>query len=375
MMNKLFKIDENGNVRVWSMEINLLDPSQYRAVSGVLNGKMVESGWKTAKPKNVGKVNATTAEMQAVLEVDRKYLDQLETGGYYETIDEAREKVQAYFECMLAHKYVDHKDKVSFPVFEQPKLDGIRCLAGRFDLKTRNGKPLLSTPHIHKQLSFLFDSYPKITFDGELYNHELKSDFEKIVSLVRKTKPTDKDKAESAKLVDYWIYDVYDPDRPDMTTMERANFLDHLIGDGFQNIVNVGLHPVYSQEELDEVYGNHIESGYEGQMVRIDAPYEQKRSRNLLKRKEFEDKEFTVEYVEEGVGNWAGAVKRVYIRLEDGSIQKAGVRGSYETLALYLKEKDSFPGTEVTVRFQGRTSDGKLRFPVVTFFWRGKREL
>jgi DNA ligase-1 len=374
-MNKLFKIDENGNVRVWSMEINLENPSQYRTVSGVLNGKMVESGWKAAKPKNVGKVNATSAEHQAVLEVDRKYQDQLETGGYYESIDEAHAKVQTYFDCMLAHKWVDHKDKVTFPVFEQPKLDGIRCLGTKWDLKTRNGKPLVSTPHIHRQLQFLFESYPKIVFDGELYNHELKADFEKIVSLVRKTKPTAEDKDESSKLVDYHIYDVFDPDRPDMTTVERAQFLYHLIGDGFQNIVRVRLNEARNQEQLDEAYGNYLEAGYEGQMVRLDKPYEQKRSRNLLKRKEFEDAEFEIFEIESGVGNWDGYAKRVYIKLEDGTIQKSGVRGNQEYLKEVLDSANDYVGTDVTIRFQGRTSDGKLRFPVVITFWKGKRDL
>lgn len=373
-MKDLYKIDENGNVRFWRMEI---DGANFRTHSGVLDGKTVTSGWKAAKPKNVGRANGTTAEEQAVLEVERKYLDQTETGGYYETIEAAREKVQLYFDCMLAHKWADEKHRVTFPVYEQPKLDGIRCLATKDSLKSRNGKPLVATPHIAKALEGLFEDMPNVVLDGELYNHELKSDFEKIVSLVRKTKPTEEDVTESEELVEYHVYDVFNAQEPNLTTSERSALLYFLFDKYLTDprIKHVEAHHVYTQEELDEVYGNELEAGYEGQMVRLDAPYEQKRSRNLLKRKEFEDAEFEVFEIESGVGNWAGYAKRVYIKLEDGTVQRSGVRGTQEYLAKVLEDADSYVGTEVTVRYQGRTGDGKLRFPVVTAFWKGKRDV
>ena len=55
---------------------------------------------------------------------------------------------------------------------------------------------------------------------------------------------------------------------------------------------------------------NILEAGYEGQMIRKDAPYECKRSKNLLKRKEFITEEFKVVKVVEGQGAWTGYVKR-----------------------------------------------------------------
>ena len=55
--------------------------------------------------------------------------------------------------------------------------------------------------------------------DGELYNHELKFDFNKIVSLVRKTKPEKEDLLESKNLIQYWIYDY--PFYEDLVFSER----------------------------------------------------------------------------------------------------------------------------------------------------------
>ena len=98
-------------------------------------------------------------------------------------------------------------------------------------------------------------------------------------------------------------------------------------------------------------------------------------SKNLIKHKEFEDAEYKIVSIEEGKGNWAGAAKRVEIDLGDGTTQFSGVRGSFDNLADVLYNANDYIGTEVTVRYQNKTEDGKLRFPVVVAFWKGKRDL
>jgi DNA ligase-1 len=119
---------------------------------------------------------------------------------------------------------------------------------------------------------------------------------------------------------------------------------------------------------------HYLEMGYEGQMLRVpDSLYEGKRSKNLIKHKEFEDDEFEIVSIEEGKGNWAGAAKRIEIRLKDGTTQFAGVRGSFDFLKDLLYNDHGY--TSVTVRYQNKTDDGKLRFPVVVAFWKGKRDL
>jgi DNA ligase-1 len=370
-MNKLYKVDENENIREWSIE---LIGDKFRVHSGVLGGKIVTSGWKFATPKNVGKINSTTAEEQAALQVDRLYANQLETGGYYKTIEEAKNGERTYFKCMLAHKWENVKKKVSYPLWSQPKLDGVRCIVDINSMKSRNGKKFVSSPHIMDELSEIFENNPNIIFDGELYNHSLKDDFEKIISLTRKTKPTEDDIIESSKKVEYHVYDMFDSDNPDLNFVERQEIIKSLLS-SLNKIVIVETIKVENDEQLDELYGEYLEDGYEGQMVRSNMPYENGRSNWLLKRKEFEDAEFKIAYLESGVGNWAGACKRVYIKLENDVIQKSGVRGTFPVLEKMLLEKEEYVETEVTIRFQGRTSDGKLRFPVAVYFWKGKRDI
>ena len=74
-----------------------------------------------------------------------------------------------------------------------------------------------------------------------------------------------------------------------------------------------------TQEQLDEFYSSYMTDGYEGQMVRNNTPYENKRSNNLLKRKEFITEEFQVVSMLEGQGNWAGHVKHFALTLPNGA--------------------------------------------------------
>lgn len=378
-MNKtLYKMDSNGNIRVWSAYV--VDEGEtegeivgFYTVSGVQNGKMVTSGTTFVEQKNVGKKNETSLLEQANLEVQALYVYQKLQGGYFEDIERAKAGEKTFLEPMLAQKY-DPK-KVSFPVVAQPKLDGIRCVAKVDGLWSRQGKRIISAPHIEELLKPVFDANPDLVFDGELYNHDLKHDFNTIISLARKSKPTEEDLVESAKHIQYHIYDSIGPGTfEDRTHKAFVQFNSHQTDINTIKFVETVI--CLNQQMLDNKYGMWIEDGYEGQMLRIPGSlYEHKRSKSLVKRKEFIDEEFEIVELEEGIGNWAGYVKSVVIKLQDGSIQKSGIRGNFEANAKLLQEKDEYIGGQATVRYQDRTPDNKLRFPVVTALFKGKRDI
>ena len=118
------------------------------------------------------------------------------------------------------------------------------------------------------------------------------------------------------------------------------------------------------------MYSQYTEDGYEGQMIRNNAAYENKRSKNLLKRKEFITEEFDVVEVLEGSGNWAGYAK--HFVLTDGTETfKSGVRGNQETLKALLEQEEK--PTWVTCRFFERSVDYIPRFPVVIDWGIGER--
>ena len=368
---QLYKRDSKGKIRVWQIEVGYSndDYAGTRTVAGLENGKKVTSEWNLTEAKNIGKINSTTAYTQAQAEAKAEWDKRIEK-EYFVDISE----IDSYdkFEPMLAGDYT--KQKVT-PTsgYCQPKLDGIRCIANSKGLWTRTGKPITSCPHIWEEVRELLESNPNVTLDGELYNHELKEDFNKIVSLVRKTKFSDADLQESQRLVQYHVYDIHCSTNPDVTFSVRNLELQEYIVNSFDHYVHLVKTSYYNnQDELDELYAYYMADGYEGQMVRLDEKYECKRSKYLLKRKQFITEEFDVVKIEEGQGNWAGYAKRFILRMPDGTECGAGVRGTQAQMK-ELWESEQKPDW-ATLRYFGLTPDGVPRFPVVVDYGVGERE-
>ena len=353
----IYKRDSGGRLRVWRME---RDGSRYRTVSGLADGKLAETGWTQARA-----ASQPTDEAQAEFEIKAAYENKL-TREYHRTI-EATAGGAHFFKPMLAKEFAGWQGECA----AQPKLDGIRCIATKTGLFSRQGKPITAVPHIHAQLAPLFQNFPGLILDGELYNHDLKDDFNTIVSIVRKKDPSVEELELAEARVQYHVYDVPSDPNPHiwgkMTELHEL-VTEHNLGGAIELVETVS---VGSPTFLDELYGRWLEAGYEGQMVRLPGKYEQKRSKLLLKRKEFQDEEFECVSIEAGNGNWAGLAKRVSCRLPDGRVFGAGIRGSSNRAAALLNETHNV----VTVRFQNYSPDGVPRFPVVTKFHGAERTL
>lgn len=363
-MKTLYTLDNAGRVRFWYMEVNPNIPSKYRTVSGLLNGSPTKSEWTQATAKNIGKANFTTAESQALAEIEAKYRQKLDS-KYYESIEEA--KGYKFFAPMLAKTY----NKEAFlPSFVQPKLDGYRCIASSKGLFSRQGKRW-NLPHIEEALAPIFEESRGLILDGELYNHNLKDDFNTLGSLIKKEKRTESESFLVKNTVQYHVYDM--PSLSMHRFARRFEFVTLWLTDlEHPSIRIVETHEVDTLKELETHYANFIADGYEGAMVRLNALYEPgKRSNSLLKLKDFMDAEFELVKVEEGEGNWAGAAKTAVIRLPDGREQSSGMRGSFEFLTDKLESWSTF--THVTVRYQNLTPDGFLRFPIIVDWHKGQR--
>ena len=365
---KLYKRDTTGKVREWTMQYGWnLDETQAgtRTISGLQDGKKVTSEWFITEAKNVGRANATTNITQAKFEANAEFDKRIEK-EYFEDIN----AIDSYtaFKPMLAH------DFTKTPVesgYTQPKLDGIRMVVNSRGLYSRSNKPIVAVPHIADALADFIKTFPTVTLDGELYNHDLKDNFQKITSLVRKTVNIGADEiAESKQLVQYHIYDMFDTANPNMTFTQRAKWIqENVAGDG---LVLVKYDTANTPAEIDKLYGEYTTAGYEGQMIRQDTPYQFKRTKNLLKRKEFITEEYKVVEIQEGNGNWAGYAKRFILELADGTQFSSGVRGSQSKLAELLKTKDDI--NWATCRYFELSNDGVPRFPVVIDYGTGTRQ-
>lgn len=356
-MTTLYKRNKNNKkIQQWSIEVH--PEGKYRTIEGYRDGKITTNDWTTCTPKNVGKKSETTAYQQTIKEVNAKIVKKKEN-AYTEDINEV-DNVEMFFEPMLAGKY----NSFTEPVVSQPKLDGIRNVSNQKGNFTRKGKPQLAIPHIYESLNSLFDEYPDLIVDGELYNHDLRDDFNQITSIARKQKPTLEDLEKSRNKIQFHVYDVCFLDMPDATLEYRISFIEDIISK-YDYIEVVDTQIVESKEQLDVLYRQYMEQGFEGQMIRkIGSCYENKRSKNLLKRKEFIDEEFEIVDINEGQGNWTGKAKTILFKKEDGETFSTGVKGDMDYCKDLLENKSAYIGKQGTVRFQELTPDGIPRFGV-----------
>lgn len=358
---KLYQKDQTGKVRYWYME---QEDNKYRSVAGILGREDTSeqvSEWTYVEGKNIGKVNETTPAEQAFLVISSIYRIRKEQ-GYAEDLKDAGKK---FFQPMLAAKYFGLPQKKRDELFKdkiyiQPKLDGIRCIVTKDGMFSRHGKEILSAPHIRRSLEPIFEKYPDLIFDGELYNHDLNADFNRIISLARKTRPTEEDLKESEQYIQYWIYDLPSSignfwDRNyDLATIWNKTFDKYC--------VCVETHLVTSDEEVQHRLEDYLDHGFEGAIVRLNKPYENKRTNSLLKVKKFEDEEFTIVDIEEGRGNLASKAGRIIVDV-DGKRVAAGLKFSHDDAAEIWQNREKYVGKKATIQYFNRTPDGSLRFP------------
>ncbi len=354
-MKTLVKRRSDGGIQEWSIEVM---ENAFRVTSGKRGGKHRVNEWTYCNGKNKGKSNETTDHEQALVEAQAKWDKKL--SGEYSLDDDSVDEI-GYVKPMLAKKWEDYEDKVEFPVYAQPKLDGIRCIATKDGLKTRTGKDIVSVPHIFESLQTFFEEHPDVILDGELYCDKFDNDFNAICHHVRRTNVTE-ESLEGAKVIEYHVYDMVDTT---MSFSERNDaFVDWCLS-LLEYIVPVETWFVTGKDMLDNLYGQWQEQGYEGQMVRLDAPYENKRSKTLLKRKEFQDAEYTILGYGEGIGNRTGTVGYFEFETDEGISFRSNVKGNFDYLADLLKKGDSLIGSEATIKYFSLTPDGVPRFPYV----------
>ena len=279
---------------------------------------------------------------------------------------------------MLAHKFDDSRVDWSQPVYIQPKLDGVRCLIKRvsdfpgqeslasFSVKaySRTGKEFKNVRHITNALKGFFLHSPDVVLDGELYNHKLKNDFEKIISLVRKQKPTDTDRRDAQHLVQFHCYDyisapVYDSYKTRMHNLVTSNIYD-------AQIKYVHADRVHSYEAARDFHAAYLSEGYEGSIIRLDGLYKHGRSYDLMKFKDFSDTEATIIGYEIGKGKRTGTLGK-FIMLDDEGIQfgcPPGKGYTYKDLANMLVNVNDYIGKRATFTYFQRTNAGSYRHPL-----------
>lgn len=348
-LKTLYSRSVKGKINEFVIEI---EGDKYRTITGFTDGIKTTSQWTVCKAKSY-----CTANEQAIKGATAIHRKKKETGSF-EDIKDIDNKI--HFEPMLAHKWEDQKDKIKFPVFSQPKLDGIRCIVKKDGMWTRNGKKIISAPHIFEAMESLFKENPDLIFDGELYADKFANDFNAICSLVKKTKPTAEDLNASVEAIQYHIYDL--PSHKGTFTDRAFALADMSLP---QCCVLVETNQADNLNDVNGFYEDYMSAGYEGQMIRLDSKYENKRSKSLLKHKSFIDEEYTILDVLEGVGNKTGMVGSFLFMNKDGKTFNSSPKFNWEECTKMWSDRKNLIGKTATVKYFNLTPDGIPRFPYV----------
>ena len=335
----LYKKDTKGKIR--KLYVYTLDGTLFQ-ISGLLSGKLVEHSSKST-PKNVGKVNETTAQEQAVLEAKSIIAKKLDE-GYFKTQQEAEDEVVIL--PMLAKDYKKEVKKVVYPCYVQPKLDGMRCLGSEDKMLSRKGKVLDTVDHIRNDIG-----KQDYILDGELYAHG--RTFQENMSLIKKYREGETEE------VKYHVYDLVS----DIPFTQRLKLLAH-IAFNKDHIALVTTHIVKDEEEMLAFHKKFLSEGYEGTMVRWgNEGYKVNgRSSNLLKYKDFHD--IVCEVVDVVSAEKDPTQGVVHCKMTNGATFGCGMKFSHTERQEVLTNKSKYIGKMAEIRFFEYTDDGLPRFPV-----------
>lgn len=346
----LYHKGKDGKLDQWDIKV---EGATIITTYGEVGGKMQQAR-KECAGKNIGRSNETSPAEQAQLEAAAMHKKRREL-KYSETMERAEETV---FLPMLAHSF-DEAKKIVYPVHEQPKLNGVRCLAhwknGSVELMSRGGK-VYEIDHIRKSVaSFL----PKeLVLDGEIYLHGVT--FQEVTRLVKKYRPGETEKLQ------LWAYDLFEEDKTDTPWSQRADQLTYL----FRKLEVPSVVPVQHavatcKQDVLDIQKGFVKEGFEGGIVRLlDGEYELgHRSRSLLKVKTFQDKEYEIIGFKSGDGKFSDCVIWV-CKTKEGKEFTVVPKGTLEKKRRLLKEAKSHVGEGLTVRYFDLFESGEPQFPV-----------
>jgi len=267
------------------------------------------------------------------------------------------------FKVMLAHPY--GKKDFDKDSFIQPKLDGIRCYITKDGAFSRNHKEFKTVDHIKDAFKPLFKKLPNLVVDGELYNHQFKNNFNKIISLVRKQKPNAEEMDEATRYIQFHWYDYYASWHTQDNFRQRNEKIKKEVEKlNSRHIIEVPTYEVSSFEVAKILDDGFLKQGYEGSILRNNKPYEQKRSYNLQKFKQFNDSEARITGWVEGQGKRTGTIGKFLAVDNNGVNFGMPVMDNYTVMEKMYDIADWYIGKSATFTYFQKTPSGSYRHPL-----------
>lgn len=358
----LYGMDKKQKVKSWSIKVyNEGTYSLLMLEYGYVDGKKITQSFKVIEGKNKHKKNATTHFSQAVLDAESKWTRKQTSDGYRETIELLSDKDTVLLP-MLVHDYTKNKQKINFPCYTQPKLDGYRMTFQNGKCYSRSGKEfsILKNTELFKELMSL--NLNNI-LDGELYIHDPDFNFENY-GILRKDKLKNQQDIDKLSQIEYHVYDIILENQPFET---RMLYLRRLLNSNLKFVKLVDTKECNNEQELEETHTNYIHNLYEGSIIRNSCGKYVPKYRNydVMKYKNFDDAEFKIvgHTSEKDMSGGDDNLVVWICETENGCRFNVQSKGTREERQLIYKTADKYHGSKLWVQFFGKTLDGIPRFP------------
>ncbi len=296
------------------------------------------------------------------------------------------------FDVALANTY-DEKTKKKVKLEDDwwvsRKLDGVRCICvmkanGDVNFYSRAGNEFETLGMIADELKRIPQD---IVLDGEICMMDANGD-EDFQGIIKEIKRKD----HTIRRPKFMVFDMLTHEEFGSQTSTRT-FSDRqiMMQAWFENyageldfITPLGQTLIPTEEHLQKYIELATKLGWEGLMIRKDAPYQGKRSDDILKIKKMHDAEYTVDDVEFGINRVIvegkevdeEMLRNVYITHKGNRVQ-VGSGFSHEERRLYYKNPELIVGKTICVQYFEETTNQRgehsLRFPVVKAVYGEKR--
>lgn len=273
-------------------------------------------------------------------------------------------------------KYFDFGNDVAYV---QPKFDGFRVMCyihdGKVVMITRRGKQYPWFKHIREAVLEYLKKDDRIDargliLDGELYTHDLRGDDGKVLSPTEKfsliqsicglkrTEPHPRERE-----LKFMVFDVADPNSPQNHRIEILEYLDKRYKG--KVIEMAATHCVGRLDQVYALYGDMVDQGYEGVIIR-SSRNEYKfgtRTQYMKKLKPDKDAEFKIVGYYSGNGSHEGCCMWTCVT-ENGEEFGVTPKGplDYRRRLFDECEQGMHMGRMLTVLYQDESETGVPRF-------------
>ena len=305
------------------------------------------------------------------------FTKELKLGITSRTINKVFPNLIPEFNVMLAEKYWDRMEeleKTNPDIIITQKYDGVRCVAihdkSGVKLFSRQGKPIEGLHDLEEQLLWL----PFGCFDGELL---LNKDNIPSKDLYRETVTVVNSKDQDKKNIVFNIFDTceikeFENGYCAAPCIERKKVIQELeeqMKPDWWKSVPILYYGKYDKNIVQQELNKQIALEHEGVMVNIaNAPYEAKRTKNILKVKAMQDCDLKIIGFEEGTGKNKGTLGAIIVDYKGFEV-RVGSGFTDQDRKYFWANQNELLGRVITVQYFEETTNKKdnslsLRFPV-----------